>query len=245
MKFLATLFLCIGLCGTAAAQELEPATYNHAAIKFFRSRLISEIQKVAVEQQCPYDDLSEHVVVAFRIDTLGHVSRWRFLDNTCDGRDHTEVEPASAPTRELVTAAFEKMDGEWQPARRGARKVPYNLQLRLRIPVDRIERALNPDPLLFQGENPDKSFYSWMRTRVRYDERFAKVGGKVHVRFFVEPDGGITIDEVVESPDAKLTKEVLRVIRSSRGKWTPRKVDGVAQRTPYEVRINYVNDSAE
>ncbi|MDE6375181.1 MAG: energy transducer TonB, partial [Alistipes sp.] len=123
--------------------------------------------------------------------------------------------------------------------------VPDHLQIRLRIPVDGIEQALNPDPLLFQGEDPDKSFYSWMRTRVRYDERFAKVGGKVHVRFFVEPDGGITIDEVVESPDAKLTKEVLRVIRNSRGKWTPRKVDGVAQRTSYEVRINYVNESAE
>ena len=36
-----------------------------------------------------------------------------------------------------------------------------------------------------------------------------------------------------------------RAIRNSRGKWTPRKVDGVAQRTPYEVQINYVNDSAE
>lgn len=245
MKFLATLLLCLGLCGTAAAQEREPATYNHAAIKFFQSGLISKIQRLAVERQCPYEELSEQVVVAFRIDTLGRVSRWRFLDNTCEGRDRADVEPASAPTRELVMAAFEKMDGEWQPARQGDRKVPYNLRLRLRIPVDRIERALNPDPLLFQGENPDESFYSWMRTRVRYDERFAKVGGKVHVRFFVEPDGGITVDEVVESPDAKLTKEVLRVIRNSRGKWTPRKVDGVAQRTPYEVRINYINESAE
>lgn len=245
MKFFATLLLCLGLCGTAVAQESEPATYNHAAIKFFQSGLISKIQRLAVERQCPYDELSEQVVVAFRIDTLGRVSRWRFLDNTCEGRDRADVEPASAPTRELVTAAFEKMDGEWQPARQGDRKVPYNLRLRLRIPVDRIERALNPDPLLFQGENPDESFYSWMRTRVRYDERFAKVGGKVHVRFFVEPDGGITIDEVVESPDTKLTKEVLRVIRNSRGKWTPRKVDGVAQRTPYEVRINYINESAE
>ncbi|MDE6374247.1 MAG: energy transducer TonB, partial [Alistipes sp.] len=131
MKFLTTLFLCIGLCGMAAAQECEPATYNHAAIKFFQSGLISKIQRLAVEQQCSYDELSEHVVVAFRIDTLGHVSRWRFLDNTCDGRDHAEVEPASAPTRELVTAAFEKMDGEWQPAWRGARKVPYKQALRL------------------------------------------------------------------------------------------------------------------
>ena len=52
-------------------------------------------------------------------------------------------------------------------------------------------------------------------------------------------DGSVTIDEVVESPDEKLTKEVLRVIRNSRGKWTPRKVDGVAQRSAYELRMNY------
>ena len=48
--------------------------------------------------------------------------------------------------------------------------------------------------------------------------------------------------EVVQSPDERLTKEVLRVIRSSKGKWTPRKVRGVPQRTAYEYRVNYHNN---
>ena len=46
----------------------------------------------------------------------------------------------------------------------------------------------------------------------------------------------------MQSPDERLTKEVLRVIRNSKGKWTPRKVRGVPQRTAYEYRVNYHNN---
>lgn len=71
-------------------------------------------------------------------------------------------------------------------------------------------------------------------------ERFKNAGGVVHVRFYVEPDGKITIGDVAKSPDERLTKEVIRVIRNSRGKWTPRKVRGVPQRTAYELRMNFI-----
>ena len=97
--------------------------------------------------------------------------------------------------------------------------------------------------LLFQGEDPNTNFFEWVRTRVRYDDRFRNVGGVVHVRFYVEPDGKITIGDVVESPDERLTKEVIRVIRNSRGEWTPRKVRGVPQRTAYQFRCNYIPES--
>ena len=101
----------------------------------------------------------------------------------------------------------------------------------------------DPDHLLFQGEDPNTNFFEWVRTRVRYDDRFRNVGGVVHVRFYVEPDGKITIGDVVESPDERLTKEVIRVIRNSRGEWTPRKVRGVPQRTAYQFRCNYIPES--
>lgn len=72
--------------------------------------------------------------------------------------------------------------------------------------------------------------------RLRYDGRFtgrgAKGEGVVRVRFYIEPDGKITIGEVIKSPDEKLSREMIRVIRSSKGKWTPRKVRGVPQRPP-------------
>ncbi|MCM1151917.1 MAG: energy transducer TonB [Alistipes sp.] len=244
MKF-ATLLLALLSCGIAATQEVTPPTFDGGAMKFFRARLVAEAKRLAIEKKYSAEELSEEVVVAFRIDTAGRVDRWRFLDNTCEGRDSVAQAPASEPTKRLLTEAFGNLRGEWQPARRGDRKVRYSQSLVLRLPVEAIARALDPDPLLFLGEDPAKSLYPWMRMRVRYDERFAKVGGRVHVRFFVEADGSITIDEVVSSPDEKLTKEVLRVLRNSRGKWTPRKVDGTPQRTPYELKINYINDSAD
>ena len=122
--------------------------------------------------------------------------------------------------------------------------VSYTSRMTIRIPVEKIRRAQDADPLLFMGENPDENFHAWAKMRIRYDGRFTEKGveGVVHVRFYIEPDGRIAIGEVVQSPDERLTKEVLRVIRSSKGKWTPRKVRGVPQRTAYEYRVNYHNN---
>lgn len=243
VRFLAAFLLCVGAClTTASAQEVTPPTFNGAAMKIFITRLKAEAKRLAIECKYPYEELSEETIIAFRIDTAGRVDRWRFLDNTCEGSDSVGVAPASEATKRLLTEAFGNMQGEWQPACRGGRKISFHQTWRLQLPIKQIEQALNPDPLLFLGEDPRKSFFPWLRPRVRYDERFKGIDGLVHVRFFVEADGGITIGEVVETPDAKLAKEVVRVIRNSRGKWTPRKVDGVAQRTPYEVRINYVDE---
>lgn len=242
MKVSAVLAAALLFCGAANAQSVEPPTFNGAIMRIFGARLTAEAKRVAIEKHYPYAELSEVSCVAFLVDTTGEVSRWRFLDNTCKGRDSVGYAPVSKATRRLLTEAFGNMEGEWQPARRGDRKVRFTVSMVVRLPLEAIAQALDPDPLLFQGQNPDESFIPWFRPRVRYDDRFADVGGRVHVRFFVEADGSITIDEVVESPNEKLTKEVLRVIRNSRGKWTPRKADGVAQRTPYEVRMNYINE---
>ena len=39
--------------------------------------------------------------------------------------------------------------------------------------------------------------------------------------------------------EMKSKKEMIRVIRNSKGKWTPRKVRGVPQRTAFDYRVNY------
>lgn len=67
----------------------------------------------------------------------------------------------------------------------------------------------------------------------------ARRGRLVHVRFYIEPDGKVTIGEVLSSPDEKLSREVIRVIKASKGHWVPRRVRGVPQRTAYEYRINF------
>lgn len=244
MKRIATFVVALLLGGATYAQneDVTPPTFNGGEVRFFRARLAARIKSLAVEKRYPYAELSEQVAVAFRVDTAGGISHWRFADSTSQGRDRVDIEPASAATRALVTDAFESLEGAWQPARQGDRKVPYQVRLRLRLPLERIEQALNPDPLLFMGKDPHESFSPWLRTHIRYNERFRNnAGGRVHIRFFIEPDGGVTIDEVLAAPDEKLTREVVRVIRNSRGKWTPRKVDGTATRTPYELRVDFTS----
>lgn len=238
---LLTLCLFVAFWGVASAQqELTPPKFNGADVEYFMRRLVGEFEKVAVERQIPAAEISPRVAVAFKVDSTGGVSEWRFRDNASEGRDRTDLPTASDATREAMTEAFSRLKG-WMPAvdAEGC-KTDYTLRLTLRLPVEKIVRKQDPDPLLFLGEDPGKSFYAWAYDRLRYDERFKNAGGVVHVRFYVEPDGKITIGDVAKSPDERLTKEVIRVIRNSRGKWTPRKVRGVPQRTAYELRMNFI-----
>ncbi|MCI7308170.1 energy transducer TonB [Alistipes senegalensis] len=239
---LAALFAALWT-GAFAQQELTPPKFNGADVEYFMRRLVGEFEKVAVERRIPAAEISMRVAVAFKVDSTGGVSEWRFRDNASEGRDRTDLPPASEATRGAMTEAFSHLEG-WMPAVDAAgRKVDYTLRLTLRLPVEKIVRMQDPDPLLFQGEDPNTNFFEWVRTRVRYDDRFRNVGGVVHVRFYVEPDGKITIGDVVESPDERLTKEVIRVIRNSRGEWTPRKVRCVPQRTAYQFCCNYIPES--
>lgn len=243
MKLLLAALFAALWTGAFAQQELTPPKFNGADVEYFMRRLVGEFEKVAVERRIPAAEISMRVAVAFKVDSTGGISEWRFRDNASEGRDRTDLPPASEATRGAMTEAFSHLEG-WMPALDAAgRKVDYTLRLTLRLPVEKIVRMQDPDPLLFQGEDPNTNFFEWVRTRVRYDDRFRNVGGVVHVRFYVEPDGKITIGDVVESPDERLTKEVIRVIRNSRGEWTPRKVRGVPQRTAYQFCCNYIPES--
>lgn len=231
--------LLLFLAGPLAAQQLVPPRFQGSDAQRFMARLLGEAEKIVIEKEVPAEDLSPRVAVRFRVDTAGTVTDWRFLDNTCEGADRREVEPASEATRSLLTEALSRLE-PWTPATEAGRPVPYTWRLTMRLPVEKIAAAQDPDPLLFEGQDPDKSFFEWARIRIRYDQRYEGRGeGVVHVRFWVEPDGRITIDRVLRTPDEKLAREVVRVIRNSRGKWTPRKVRGVPQRTAYVLRINF------
>lgn len=82
------------------------------------TRLAATVEDVAVEERIPADSLSEEVAVALRIDTLGNVVDRRLLDNTCEGGDRMDLEPATPRTRQVVEKALDRMTGRWSPARR-------------------------------------------------------------------------------------------------------------------------------
>jgi len=210
MKRTAILLAALALWCGAAAQQTQPPRFQGADAKRFMARLMGEAEKLAIEKQIPASELSPQVVVAFTVDTAGRVDGWRFLDNTCQGRDKCDAEPATERTKQLVTEALGHLEA-WTPARKDGLPVSYTWRLTMRL---------------------------------RYDGRFtgrgAKGEGVVRVRFYIEPDGKITIGEVIKSPDEKLSREMIRVIRSSKGKWTPRKVRGVPQRTAYEYGVNFL-----
>lgn len=226
------------LLGGVFAQSVTPPRFNGTDINLFLARLTASAERIAIEERIPYDSLPSEMAIAFRIDQTGAVENWRVIDNTCEGDDSCGVEPATQTARQLMRRAFEGMEGTWSPALQDGRPVGYRLRLTIRIPVERIERTQNPDPLLFLGRNPDESFHDWVRIRVRHDGRFEGKEGLTRIRFFIEPDGRITIDEVLQTPDERQAKEIIRVIRNSRKHWTPRKVDGVPQRTEYVYGIN-------
>ena len=170
----------------------------------------STVHEIVDAAQIPAAEFSSQVVVGFTVDETGNVTQWRFLDNTCEGKDSVGVEPATPRTREAMTEALGRLE-KWTPAMKDGKPTTYSWRLTMRL---------------------------------RYDGRFtgrgAKGEGVVRVRFYIEPDGKITIGEVIKSPDEKLSREMIRVIRSSKGKWTPRKVRGVPQRTAYEYGVNFL-----
>lgn len=237
---------CLTLGGTRVfAQHVTPPRFDGVVVKVYMARLAAMAGDVAVEERIPADSLSAEVAVALRIDTLGRVVELRFLDNTCEGRDRVDLEPVTPRTRQVVERAVGRMTGTWSPARRAdGLAVNYVQRLWFRLPLQRIEEQVNPDPLLFMGGDPYPAFYEWVRSRVGFNPlRFPGVNGRMRILFYIEPDGDITIGRVLQSPDKDLERKVIRVIQRSRGKWTPRKVNGVPQRTSYEFRCNYIGNA--
>ncbi len=195
-SLLSILFALLAGTGAVFAQsEVTPPAFNGAVIRVFMTRMAATVEKIAIEQQIPADSISPVVGIALQIDKAGNVAEWRYMDNTQEGRDHAEFAPATAATRRAMEKAYDRLGGTWSPATLAdGSPVSYTSRMTIRIPVEKIRRAQDADPLLFMGENPDENFHAWAKMRIRYDGRFTEKGveGVVHVRFYIEPDGGVS-----------------------------------------------------
>ena len=84
------------------------------------------------------------------------------------------------------------------------------------------EPVLIPDTkAIFLGGDPAVTFRNWVLERLEYPVVPHETGvqGRVTIAFVVEKDGSLTNFEVMQSPDAALSEEAMRVIKSS-PKWT-------------------------
>ena len=89
------------------------------------ARLIGETEKIVDAAQIPAAEFSSQVVVGFTVDETGNVTQWRFLDNTCEGKDSVGVEPATPRTREAMTEALGRLE-KWTPAMKDGKPTTYS-----------------------------------------------------------------------------------------------------------------------
>lgn len=234
LSLLAAAILSIA---TAAAQQAAEPKFQGADIQRFMSRLVGEIKKMAVEaEEYPADGLSDETIIRGEVDTAGVFRIVRFLDDACEGRDFRNLPPATPYTRELAVQAAARL-GRWTPAvdAQGS-SVVFPLTLRLRLPLRQIleERDRKEGtPLLFNGGDPRTTFGAWLNARI------GNLGvGEYYVKIYIEPDGSVGDIVVVEKPSEKEGQKLMRIIRTSKNKWTPKKLNGTPVRTFFEYRLH-------
>lgn len=81
---------------------------------------------------------------------------------------------------------------------------------------------------------------NWLSLNVRYPAQCMSEGiqGRVIIKFVVEKDGQLTNLSVVRSPDERLSKEAMRVIKAM-PKWRPGRIGNKYVRSYYTLPINF------
>lgn len=228
--------------GAAAAQTpqngITEPRYKAGNLHYFHMCLAEEVEKAVDDVACVAEGMPERVTIRFTIDTVGRLTGVIYPDRCGEGRTYADTEPVPPAARALVDEALGRM-GDWTPAHRSGRPVSFRTGVVLRMPLEKI-RMKGIEPLRFKDGDPKQTFYDYMRVRVRI-HLFSEAGltGLVRIRFWVEPDGKLTIGEVVESPDERMTREVIRAIRTSEGKWTPARKEGNPIRQEFLFSMYY------
>ncbi len=105
-------------------------------------------------------------------------------------------------------------------------------------PVDDVFMRVENMPT-FEGGN-EGTFRNWVTAQLKYPkEAFEKgIQGRVIVSFIVEKDGTLSTIEADKSPDASLSAEAIRVVRTS-PKWTPGTQRGQVVRVKFTLPIDF------
>ena len=113
--------------------------------------------------------------------------------------------------------------------------------------IEVVEEAAEDDaPFIIAEEMPKfqggdlMKFRSWVQGKLKYPQIAQENGisGKVTLTFVIERDGSLTNIQVLRTPDASLSDEAIRVLKSS-PKWTPGKQRNQAVRVKYTLPIEF------
>ena len=84
------------------------------------------------------------------------------------------------------------------------------------------------------------TFRNWVMQKVRFPQIALEnnINGRVLLSFVIERDGSLTNIQVLQTPDASLSDEALRVLKTS-PKWTPGKQRNQSVRVKYTLPVEF------
>ncbi len=213
----------------ARPPKSSPALFEGGADDGFELWLKEKIDFPASVENLGMGD-AEPFVVGFTVDESGAVVGF------------AEPEQASDQLRFLISRVLE-MSPEWTPAYRRAkpRRSYYSIVVR---PRERTLELFGPGEgkeVMPTFEGGDITvFRDWVRRNISYPQtmRNRDVMGKVEIKFFVETDGSVVLQEMIASPHEDFSLEVVRVLLQS-PKWTPGMFEGIPVRVWYVLPVDF------
>ncbi len=174
--------------------------------------------------------VSGRVVVTFVVDENGSV---------------VDVKALSSPDRKLAKAVIKavKKSPRWEPGRNAGKPVAVlqTLPVIFGMPMGDDDEALADNEKMprFMGGGIDY-FARWISMHIKYP--FAayadEIEGTVVVSFVIDKDGSVVNVQIRESPHESLSKEAIRVVKSS-PKWTPGQRDGKPVKVILNLPVNF------
>jgi len=130
---------------------------------------------------------------------------------------------------------------KWKPGIQDGKVVRAQFTLPIKFKLDG-EMDFNDPDLAQMPEFPGgmQAFYTFLTKNILYPEAAKKAGmsGMAVVSFIIEANGELSTFEVLKTPHADLSDELIRVLKLS-PKWTAGMKDGKAVRVKYKLPFRY------
>ncbi|MFR9568045.1 MAG: energy transducer TonB [Rikenellaceae bacterium] len=189
---------------------------------------------------------NENLPDAARSDSRENVKISFSLGTDCSISNIDVVESPNDRYSEAATNAVKSLTGRWSAAELYGEKVVVKMNVLIPFPVKselgKAGSAISKDGQTMAkfGDGGLKEFRSWVLMNIKYPVEVAKekIEGRVVIEFMVEMDGSIKQTNVMQSPDVRLSNEVMRVVKSS-PKWSPATKDGKPVRIKYIIPVDF------